>query len=173
MIHVFRDNHDELETKKKPAARKGKAPGSSKKQPTTLEKSENEETSVNDELKLSEEDEPTDDKMKSATSKKGPTKRSAPTSGKKPAATIVGKKKGQVDEPFEDRTNGDNHDEPDNNSDDGLLLHAFVRKRSTLSLMLILEATAAKQVKKGRSAEKASASTTKSTARTAKKTKAT
>jgi len=98
---------DEIDTKKKTTTnRKGKGPASSKI----------EETPVNDELKLSEDDEPPMDEKssKGATAKKGPTKRTAPASGKKIGATATKKKAGQIDEPFDDRTN----DEVENNPED-------------------------------------------------------
>lgn len=138
-----------------------------------MEKSENEETPANDDLKLSEEDEPTDEKSKTTAAKKGPTKRSAPASGKKTAAVPSAKKKGQTDEPFEDRTNEEKNEVADNNSDDGTAHRSVIWSRD-FSFALFLEASAAKQPKKGRAAaEKAPASATKTNNRTGKKSKAT
>jgi hypothetical protein len=113
-IFLLLEQIDEIDTKKKTTTttgRKGKGPGSSKKQPTITE---NEELPVNDELKLSEDEEPVEDKSKTTT-KKAPTKRSAPASGKKTTVAST-KKKGQTDEPFEDQTNVE---EIENNTDDG------------------------------------------------------
>jgi hypothetical protein len=112
MIFLCVELNDESDTKKKPAtARKGKGPGSSKKQAAAIE---TEAAPTNDDLKLSEDEEVADDKSKAETTKKGATKRSAPASGKKTGVASA-KKKGQNEEPFEDRTN----DEVGNNSEDG------------------------------------------------------
>jgi len=100
---------EQIDEKKITTNRKVKGPASSKKQVSEIE-----ETPVNDELKLSEDEEITDDKSKGATAKKATTKRSAPASGKKAGVTAA-KKKGQIDEPFEDRTN----DEIENITEDG------------------------------------------------------
>jgi len=113
---------NERNDEKKTTNRKGKGPGSSKKQPTSIE---NEDTPINDELKLSEDDEPTDEKSKGATAKKGPTKRTAPASGKKTGVTSA-KKKGQNEEPFDDRTN----DEVENNTEDDPSAAKQSKKRS-------------------------------------------
>ena len=67
---------------------------------------------ANDDLKLSEDDETPEEKSKGATGKKAPTKRSAPASGKKATAASA-KKKGQTDEPFDDRTNEDVDETPE------------------------------------------------------------
>ncbi|CAF1568609.1 unnamed protein product, partial [Adineta steineri] len=108
------------------------------------------EKSTNDDLKLSEDEEEIANDKSKTTTKKGPTKRSAPASGKKTTISST-KKKGQTDEPFEDRTNDE---EIENNTDE--------------------DVTPAKQPKKGRSADKAPTSTSKTAAnRSGKKTKAT
>jgi hypothetical protein len=57
-----------------------------------------------------------DEKSKGTTGKKAATKRTVPASGKKTTVTSA-KKKGQTDEPFDDRTN----DEVENNAEDGQL----------------------------------------------------
>lgn len=85
-------------------------------------------------------------KSKGTTTRKAPTKRSAPASGKKTAAAGTStKKKGQTDEPFDDRTNEDIDESPEDAPSD------------------------AKQSKKGRTADKAKPTT----ARGGKKGKAT
>jgi len=63
------------------------------------------------------------------------------------------KKKGQNDEPLEDKTNDEKNEEVENNTED--------------------EASAAKQSKKGRSGDKAPASASKTNNRGGKKTKGT
>jgi hypothetical protein len=112
---------DESETpasdKKNTTGRKGKSPGSSKKQTEKTEKSENDDPAKHD-LSLSEGEDSADDKQNDATTKKGPTKRSAPSSDKKTGAT-TGKKRSAEDEPFEDRTNDNNTAEAEFNSEDG------------------------------------------------------
>ena len=153
LIPIISEQNDESDAKKKATTnRKGKGPASSKKQ--VAASNETEETPVNDEPKLSEDDEPVDEKSKTTTGRKAATKRTVPASGKKTAATSA-KKKGQTDERFDDRTNADVE-----NAEDALL-----------------EPSAAKQTKKGRTADKAPASASKpaaaATVRSGKKTKAT
>jgi hypothetical protein len=88
--------------KKTTTGRKGKSPGSSKKQTGKNEKSENSDPAKNN-VDLSEDEESADDKPNDATTKKGPTKRSAPSSDNK-TGTTTGKKRSAEDEPFDDRT---------------------------------------------------------------------
>jgi len=107
--------------------------------------SENDDPANND-LNLSEGDDSADDKQV----KKGPTKRSAPSSDKK-TGTTNSKKRSAEDGPFEDRTNDNDSAEAEYNSED--------------------DGPPAKQPKKGRSGDKASAS--HGNTRSAKKTKTT